>query len=151
MKGVNMPEKHFYFSIGAMIGTIVSTIIGYSRHKLQKHNFIFKALYKKDHHRFLFFPILIFLVGLWGLAPDIIHALKILPKAVTRSDIFNIFFFHSYFEYVEDQYPTINRFLNWSGEIILFSISIGTMVYYISQIKKAVKVKNTNDTSKKPL
>jgi hypothetical protein len=134
-----MPDKHFYFSIGAALGAVISIIIGRSRHSLQKNNFLFQYLYKKDKHWFLFFPILIFTVGIWGLVPDIIHALKILPKDVTRSDIFNIFFMHSYFEKIEDIYPFLNRILNWSGEIILLSISISTMIFYIQQVKRAIK------------
>lgn len=133
-----MPDKHFYFSLGALLGSIISTIIGRNRHKLQKHNIIIKSLYKKEPHWFLFFPILIFIIGLWGLVPDILHALHILPKEITRSYIFNIFFLHSFFEIVEDTYPNIDRILNWIGELILFSISVGVMLFYVHQIKKAL-------------
>ncbi len=126
-----MPEKHFYFSIGALVGTILSGYIGRAKRTLQQQNVLFRVLYKKDKHWFLFFPILIFLVGLWGLIPDIIHALRILPKDITRSDIFNIFFFHSYFEYIENNYPVIDRIFNWIGEIILLLISLVVMFYYV--------------------
>lgn len=136
-----MPEKHFYFSIGALLGAVLSFFIGRARHLLQKQNSFFKLLYKKDRHWFLFFPIIIFIIGLWGLVPDILHALRILPKDVTRSDVFNIFFFHSFFEHLEDASPTFNRILNWLGELILLSISLGVMVYYIKQIKKAINIK----------
>jgi len=132
-----MPDKHFYFSIGALSGTILSYYIIRSVNTLQKTALI-KKLSKWQPDWLLYFPILIFLVGLWGLIPDILHALKIFPKEVTRSEIFNVFFMHSYFEKIEDIYPTIDRLLNWTGEVSLFSIAIGTMCYYISLVKKAV-------------
>lgn len=140
-----MPEKHFYFSIGAAFGTLISFLIGRVRHKLQQSNILFRYLYKKDHHWFLFFPVLIFMVALWGLVPDIIHAFGILPKEVTRGEIFNIFFLHSYFEQIEDSSPVINRLLNWCGEIVLFGISLGIMYFYTRQIKAAVKNKERHN------
>ncbi|PCJ49795.1 MAG: hypothetical protein COA74_04920 [Gammaproteobacteria bacterium] len=133
-----MPDKHFYFSTGAALGTLLCWILAKTRHKLQQSNFFIKALYKKDRHWFLFFPILIFIIGMWGLIPDILHVLRILPKEITRGSFFNIFFFHSYFEQIEDIYPFINRLLNWIGEIILLSLSVGIMVFYIKQIKRAL-------------
>jgi hypothetical protein len=140
-----MPDKHFYFSMGALIGTFASFFISKTRHKLQQRHLLFQYLHKKDKHWFLFFPILIFIIGMWGLIPDILHALRIIPKDVTRSSIFNIFFFHSFFEQIEDIYPLINRLLNWLGEIILLSISIGIMVFYIKQIKRALEPKPPNN------
>ncbi len=133
-----MPEKHFYFSIGAVLGAIISYIISHYRHILQQRNILFRFLYKKDKHWFLFFPVVIFLFGLWGLIPDIVHALRLLPKDVTRSDVFNVFFFHSYFEHIENAYPFIDRILNWIGEFFLIIIALGVMFFYIQQVRKAV-------------
>ncbi len=145
IKVIKMPNKHFYFSIGALIGTFASFFISKIRHKLQQHSSFFNMLYKLDRHWFLYFPILIFFIGLWGLVPDILHALKILPKEVTRNSFFNIFFLHSYFEQIEDIYPFFNRLLNWVGEIILLGISIGTMIFYVSQIKRTFRSKHPDN------
>ena len=134
-----MPDKHFYFSIGASIGTAISIYGIKSKATLEEKFTLFKDISKNQPEWTLYFPGYIFLMGLWGLVPDILHALRILPKEVTRSEIFNIFFFHSYFEEIESKYPHVDQWLDWTGEILLITIAIGTMCYYISQINKAVK------------
>jgi hypothetical protein len=133
-----MPEKHFYFSIGAAVGTAISYLIGKNRHFLQDNKTIFKALKKQNRHWFLYFPVVIFIVGLWGLIPDVIHALGILSKDVTRGEFFNVFFMHSWFEHIENINPTIDQVLNWVGELLLVSIAIGVMIFYIKEIKKSL-------------
>jgi len=139
-----MPNKHFYFSIGALSGTLISYYITKSI-KAIKNNSLVKNLSKLEPDWELYFPVVIFVTGLWGLIPDILHALRLLPKEVTRSEIFNIFFMHSYFEHVEDKYPAIDRLLNWTGEIILFSIAIGCMCYYIRLINNAINSRNISE------
>jgi len=134
-----MPEKHFYFSLGAVLGSLICSLIAKFRHSLRKHNSFVRWLYRKEPHWFLFFPVVIFLVGCWGLVPDIFHALGVFPKDVTRSAIFDIFFFHSTFEYIEGAFPIVDRYLNWAGEFFLVIIALGSMLYYIFQAKKAIK------------
>jgi hypothetical protein len=142
---IKMPDKHFYFSIGAVAGSGVSFLIGINRHSIQKNYLIFREIHRKNRHWFLYFPIIIFTFGLWGLIPDVIHASGILSKEQTRGEIFNIFFFHSFFEYIEDSNEGYDQILNWIGEFIILAISIGVMVFYINQIKKHVRNIKTNN------
>lgn len=135
-----MPEKHFYFAVGAVAGSAICAVIGKVRHKLRESNGFVRWLYRKEPHWFLYFPAIIFLVGLWGLIPDVIHLLGLLPKEVTRSGLFDIFFFHSTFEHIEDTLPVVDRYLNLLGEFLLFTICLSIMVYYVMQIKKAAKM-----------
>ena len=136
-----MPDKHLYFSIGASLGTIAVYGIALAKDKLEETSDFVKRLSKKEPDWFLYFPIVIFLVALWGLIPDILHALNILPKEVTRGPFFDLFFAHSTFERIEDTYPEIDRWLNWIGEGLLFLIAIGIMFYYIRLIKRLSKDK----------
>jgi hypothetical protein len=146
-----VPEKHFYFSIGALLGTLIAFLVGRVRRVLPKRCSAFEYIQRKERHWFLYFPIIIFIVGLWGLVPDALHALNILPKEVTRGPYFNVFFFHSYFEWIEDTYHFADRMLNWFGELILLAISIGVMLFYVKQVKKALLFKrNATVDSPKP-
>lgn len=134
-----MPDKHVYFAIGAAVGSGIAFVIGKNRHKLQETKQVFKCINKANKHWFLYFPIIIGLVGLWGLVPDIIHALGILDKDITRSSWFNIFFFHSWFEYIEDTNHQLDRVFDLAGQALLFGICIGIMLTYVNFIKTAVK------------
>ena len=84
------------------------------------------------------FPIVIFMVGLWGLIPDIIHFLGWLPKEITRTHLFDVFFLHTTFEYIENTMPVIDSYLNFTGQLLLAVVCIGTMIFYVGQVKKAV-------------
>lgn len=138
--GVNlMPDKHVYFSIGAAVGSGIAFLIGKNRHKLQETKQVFKSINRVNRHWFLYFPVVIGLVGLWGLVPDIIHALGILEKDITRTAWFNIFFFHSWFEQIESTNPNLDRVFDLAGQAILFFICIGIMLTYVHFIKVAVK------------
>jgi len=136
-----MPQKHFYFSLGALFGTFLVSVLGRFRHRLRKSNTLVDGLYRKDEHWFLYFPVAIFVFGCFALIPDVLHALKLLPKEVTRGPIFDIFFFHSTFERIEDQYPILNQYLNWAGEIVLGLLSVGVMIYYVLQVKRSLRVR----------
>ena len=138
-----MPDKHFYFSIGASLGTAVSYYAIVAKAKLEQNNGLIRRLKKKVRHWELYFPVIIFLIGLWGLIPDLIHASGLLDKEVTRGPIFNLFFFHSFFEQIEDAQPDLNRYLNWTGNLLLFSISIVSMLFYIKIIKRNVLRNNS--------
>jgi len=128
-----MPAKHFYFSNGALLGTALVVAVRLNRKKLFNKYAWFRRLYRIDRDWFLYFPAGIGLFGLYGLIPDILYATGTLPKPVIRSDIFNIFLGYSWFESVEDvpAYSRLNELWNWSGEIVLFLISIGIIVFYI--------------------
>ncbi len=141
-----MPDKHFYFSIGASLGTAVSYYLIIARAKLQEKHALFRKLRNKSRHWVLYFPVLIFLVGLWGLIPDLLHASGLLDKEVTRGPLFNIFFFHSLFEQLEDSNQVLDRYLNWTGNIMLFLIALISMLFYIKIIKRNVRRRR-----KKPL
>lgn len=133
-----MPEKHFYFSLGAVVGSAVCTLIAKKRHVWRKTSAFVQWLYRKEPHWFLYFPVVIFLVGLWGLIPDIIHILGLLPKEETRSALFDIFFFHSTFEHIENTLPALDQKLNWLGLALLAIVSLSVMVYYVLQIKRVI-------------
>jgi len=127
-----MPEKHFYFSLGAMVGSIICGLIAKFRHALRQRNSFVRWLYRKEPH--------------WFLLPDIFHALGVFPKEVTRSPMFDIFFFHSTFEQIENTMPVIDRYLNWLGQLFLVVIALGTMLYYIYQAKQALKLASKKST-----
>lgn len=135
-----MPEKHFYFSVGAVVGSAACSFIAKKRHVWRKTNVFFQWLYRKEPHWFLYFPALIFIVGLWGLIPDIIHLFGWLPKLETRTYIFDIFFFHTTFEHIENTLPVVDHYLNLAGEFFLSAIALSVMFYYVFQIKKAIVV-----------
>lgn len=133
-----MPEKHVYFSLGALAGSGICVLIGRARHSLRQHSRFFQWLYKKEPHWFLYFPIIIFLVGLWGLVPDLVYLLGIFPKEFTRSGWFDIFFFHSTLENIESTNRQLDTYLNWFGEVVLLVICFGVMFFYIGQVKRAI-------------
>jgi hypothetical protein len=133
-----MPEKHFYFALGAAVGSAVCAVIAKQRRKLRNTSRFFQWLYRKEPHWFLYFPFLIFLVGLWGLIPDIIHFSGWLSKEVTRTHLFDIFFFHTTFEHIENTMPVVDAYLNLFGQFLLAIICLGTMLFYIKQVKKAL-------------
>ncbi len=133
-----MPEKHFYFSVGAVVGSAACSLIAKSRHSLRQKSAFFQWLYRKEPHWFLYFPVVIFLVGLWGLVPDFLHAFSLLPKMETRTAIFDVFFFHSTFEHIENTSPVLDRYLNLLGEFLLMVICLGIMIYYVRQAKRAI-------------
>ncbi len=138
-----MPQKHFYFSLGALVGALLVSVLGRFRHRLRRSNALVAGLYRKDKHWFLYFPLPIFVCGCFALIPDVLHALKILPKEVTRGPLFDIFFFHSTFEQIEDQYPVLNQYLNWAGEVVLGLLSIGVMIYYVLQVKRSLRTRGS--------
>ena len=137
-----MPEKHFYFSVGAIAGSAVCAVIAKKRHKLRETSRFFQWLYRKEPHWFLYCPIVIFLVGMWGLIPDVIHFFGWLPKEVTRTWLFDIFFFHSTLEHIENTMPIVDSYLNFLGQSLLAIVCLGLILFYIRQAKKAISVFN---------
>jgi len=139
-----MPDKHFYFSNGAMLGTLIVVAVRLNRRRLYAKYYWFRRLYRIDRDWFLYFPVVIGLFGIIGLIPDILYATGMLPKHVIRSDFFNLFLGYSWFESVEDlpEYRRLNQLWNWLGEVSLLLISVGIIVFYIriaNSIKSAKK------------
>ncbi len=139
-----MPEKHFYFSVGAAVGSSICVYIAKKRHELRKTSAFFQWLYRKEPQWFLYFPVVIFFVGLWGLVPDLIHLFGLMPKYETRSALFDIFFFHSTFENIENTNGVLDYYLNIVGHVFLLTISLGVMIYYVRQINRAMKERASN-------
>jgi hypothetical protein len=135
-----MPNKHFYFAMGATNGVLVVYALREARHWLYRRTRWMRALYRWDRDWFSYFPIIIGAFGILALTPDIFQALHILPKEVTRGPIFNIFYAHSYFEWLEDESESMNYLMNSVGSIALFFIAIGIKIFYISEIKRIRKI-----------
>lgn len=135
-----MPNKHFYFALGATTGVVISYALRKSRHWLFRHFSLMRRVYRWDRHWFLYFPYLILAFGVLALTPDILHALHILPKATTRGAFFNLFYFHSYFEWLEDAKPDVDWVLNTIGSIALLTIALGIMVFYVREVKRVEKL-----------
>ncbi len=133
-----MPEKHFYFSIGATVGSAVCVALAKKRHEWRKTSRFLQWLYRKEPQWFLYFPLIILAIGIWGLIPDIIHLMGWLPKEQTRGALFDVFFFHSTLEHIENTMPVLDYYLNIIGEFLLLAIALAVMFYYVIQIKKAV-------------
>jgi len=91
--------------------------------------------------------VVIGLFGLYGLIPDILYAIGLLPKDVIRSDFFNLFLGYAWFESVEDlpEYSQLNQRWNWSGELFLPLISLGIMAFYIRAPRKTSDESNDAD------
>lgn len=132
-----MPEKHFYFAVGAVAGSAVCAVVAKKRHQWRETSRFFQWLYRKEPHWFLYCPVIIFFTGMWGLIPDIVHFLGLLPKEVTRSALFDVFFLHSTFEHIENTMPVVDKFLNLLGQVLLAVVCLGLMVFYVQQAKKA--------------
>lgn len=140
-----MPNKHFYFSLGASHGVLMAIVIRYCRHWLAKRFAFIRNLYKWDRDWFLYFPLLIAVFGIMGLIPDILYALNIFPKEFIRSEIFNIFYGYSWFEIQEDVFPYFDWLMNMAGSILLFAISVGTLIFYARYASNLINQKNLHD------
>lgn len=138
-----MPEKHFYVAVGATVGSALCVVLAKKRHDLRKTSAFFQWLYRKEPQWFLYFPVVILLIGLWGLIPDFIHLMGWLPKEQTRSAIFDVFFLHSTLEHIENTMPAVDYYLNIIGELLLITIALSVMAYYVLQIKKATALHKT--------
>lgn len=134
-----MPNKHFYFALGAAHGALAVWAVRKSRHWLFERAAWMRSLYRWDRDWFLYFPGLVGLVGLWGLVPDFLHASGLVAKEITRSAGFNIFFFHSFFERIEDAYPRVDWLLNLTGSALLFLLALGMLCFYAKEAKRLYK------------
>lgn len=134
-----MPNKHVYLAIGAAHGAALATYIYHHRRKwFTKYRWV-RRLYRWDRDWVLYLPILMPLIGLWGLVPDLLHGTGVLSKAETRQPFFDLFFFHSTFEMLEDSSATLDHWLNTAGSLILIILSIGLFVSYVQRAKELIK------------
>jgi len=131
-----MPNKHFYFALGAAHGAVIAYVVRKSRYWLSRRFRVVRRLYRLDRDWFLYFPFFIGFVGVIALVPDILHGLGILPKETTRGAFFNIFFFHSYFEWLEDNNPIADWLMNSLGSLILLLLALGTLIFYVREIHR---------------
>ena len=134
----------FIFLLVLLLAPLYVLLWRKKRHVLRKTNTFVQWLYRTEPHWFLYFPVIIFLVGLWGLIPDIIHLFGWLPKEDTRTALFDIFFFHSSFERIENTLPVVDHYLNLVGQALLTVVALSVMAYYVLQIKKAATDKRPN-------
>ena len=131
-----MPNKHFYFALGAANGTLISYAVYQARHWLARRYRLVRRLYRWDRDWFLYFPFFVGAMGLLALTPDVLYALNLLPKESTRTGVFNHFYLHSYFEWLEDKSPGVDWILNSIGSALLFGIALGVLVFYVRLINR---------------
>jgi hypothetical protein len=125
-----MPNKHVYFALGAAHGAIFVVWVRHKRRAwFEKYRWM-RQLYRWDADWFLYFPIVIGCFGCLGLIPDVLLALSVLPKEMVRSDLFNVFYGYSWFEYVEDKCADIDHIVNTLGSFFLYTIAIGMFAFY---------------------
>lgn len=134
-----MPNKHFYFAIGATHGAAIAAYVYYNRRAwYAKYRWV-RRLYRWDRDWPLYLPLIMPLIGLWGLIPDILHGTGFLDKASTRLPFYDLFFFHSTFEMIEDSNKMLDHWLNTSGSILLFLLSMGLFVFYGKKARELLK------------
>lgn len=131
-----MPNKHFYVAVGAAHGAVLASYIYARRHALYEKFAVVRRCYRRDPDWPLYLPFLLLPFSLWGLVPDILHALRILPKEVTRKPLFDVFFFHSTFERWEDENATLDWVLNNLGSAVLAVLGLGVMVFYVRYARR---------------
>ena len=131
-----MPNKHFYFALGAANGIVIAYVVRKSRCWLAKRFRGVRQLYRFDRDWFLYFPFFIGIMGVIALIPDILHGLHLLPKETTRSEFFNIFYFHSYFEWLEDANPTADWIMNTLASLFLLLLAMGVFIFYVREVKR---------------
>lgn len=125
-----MPNKHFYFAMGAVHGTAV-VAWAYSRRHIwfEQYRWV-RKLYRWDPYWFLYFPVVIAFFGCLALVPDTLYALGILPKSVIRSDLFNVFYGYAWFEHMENTSPRLDWLFNTLGSVLLYALSLAVLLFY---------------------
>lgn len=126
-----MPNKHFYLAIGASNGVLVAHLVHRHRDWLRQHWRWFHAFCRRHPDWFLWHPLFSVPFIVWALLPDLLHASGLLPKAVTRGPMFDLFYLHSSFERWEDRYTVLDRVLNVTGSLLLVAIGLGQFVFYV--------------------
>lgn len=141
-----MPNKHFYFAIGALHGTAVVAWAHSRRHIwFERYRWV-RQLYWCNPDWFLYFPVVIALFGCLALLPDALYALDILPKSTIRSDMFNVFYGYAWFEHIEDRSPRLDWLFNTTGSALLYALALAVLGFYThlatSELKRHRAVQN---------
>jgi hypothetical protein len=126
-----MPNKHFYFAMGALHGTAVVAWANSRRHIWFEQYRWVRKLYRWDPDWFLYFPVVIALFGCLALVPDTFYALGFLPKSVIRTDLFNMFYGYAWFEYMENTSPRLDWVLNTMGSVLLYVLAMLVLGFYV--------------------
>ena len=137
-----MPNKHFYFSMGAWSGFILTHIhhkiyVDSRKWGLNNSGNRRNLSVRRIQLRLLF----LFLMGVFALVPDIFHMFGILKKSVTRGPFFDLFFFHSTFERIEDAAPHLDWLLNLIGSISLLALAILMQVDLALRLYRSIHYK----------
>jgi hypothetical protein len=130
--------------MGAVHGGLIVVAIRCSRYWLAKRYNWMRVLYRRERDWFLYFPFVIAAFGALALTPDTLYALNILPKYIIRSDIFNIFYGYTWFEYMEDVAPRFDWLMNGIGSLLLYIISVASLVFYARNLAFLTKQKNSH-------
>ena len=134
-----MPNKHFYFALGATHGAFIAAWIHRRRHVWYPRFAWLRSLYRWDRHWKLYLPFMIVAFGILALVPDILYALDILPKPVIRSAIFNLFYGYAWFERIEDIDPHLDWLFNTTGSLLLYGLALGTLGFYSQEAARRLK------------
>lgn len=126
-----MPNKHFYVALGAASGVIVACLVHRSLPGLRQRWPGLHRFCLRHPDGFLWYPMMGLPFIVWAVLPDLLHASALLPKAVTRGPLFDVFFLHSSFERWEDLHPRLDRALNAVGSLLLVLIGLGNFVFYV--------------------
>lgn len=125
-----MPNKHFYFALGATHGASVAAWIYRRRHAWYPRYAWVRGLYRRDRDWTLYLPFVMVAFGLLALVPDILYGLGILPKPVIRSAAFNLFYGYAWFERSEDLDPLLDWLFNTIGSLLLYALALGVLGFY---------------------
>lgn len=131
-----MPNKHFYFALGAAHGTAVVAWIHHRRHVWYERYRWVRALYRWDRDWFLYFPLVIGTFGFLALLPDILYAIGVLTKAQIRTPWFNVFYGYAWFEQIEDARPSLDWAFNSLGSALLYMQAIAILQYYSGMVSR---------------
>ncbi len=126
-----MPNKHFYFAMGALHGAAVVVWVHSQQHAwFQRYRWV-RQLYRRHPDWHLYFPTVIVTFGFLALVPDTLYALGILSKSAIRSDLFNVFYGYAWFEHVEDSSPRLDWLFNTLGSGLLYALSLAVLGFYV--------------------
>lgn len=119
--------------MGAAQGAVVAAWIYRQRHAWYPRYRWVRALYRWNRDWVLYLPVVIAAFGCLALLPDTLYALGLLPKAVIRSDLFNLFYGYAWFERIEDIYPTVDWILNTVGSASLYLMALAILNWYATE------------------